>query len=325
MRRTFSAALLLGIALTVVPAGAEMVSGIAAIVNDELVTYLELNREYDIALKEARKKGAVTDEAAARLRGDVLNALVDRKLVRQKVKELNIVIGEEELRQSIEEVKRQNKLSQEALVAALLSQGLTFDQYKAQMKEQLERLRLMSQEVKSKILVTEREIREQYEANPGLYSDEVGYRARHIFFRIPKNANNAEIRKVMVRAIEVMNEARSGKDFLELVRKNSDDPNAAKDGGDLGLFRKGEMLPEIESAAVEMNPGDVSELVSTPAGFHVLKLEEKIPAKVKPLEAVRAGIEEALYRKKSEERFNQWTQELRRSASVEIKAERGEK
>src|SRR5512138_785444 len=170
-KRIFPAAvvsLLLAATLgTATTAGAELVNGIAAIVNDDIITIYELNKEYTRILKEEEKKGAVSQEASQKLRSDVLNSMIDKKLIAMKIKELNIVIGEEELRQSIEEIKKQNNLSQEALVAALLSQGLTFDQYKAQMKDQLERLRLMSQEVKSKIQVTDREVRSYYEENQG--------------------------------------------------------------------------------------------------------------------------------------------------------------
>jgi len=316
--RTLIASLLLAASLATT-AGAEVVNGIAAIVNDDIITIHELNNEYAKALGQAEKKGAVPEDAAKKLRSDVLNAMIDRKLIAMKIKELNIVVSEEEVRQSIEEVKKQNSISQEALVTALLAQGLTFDQYKAQMKEQLERLRLMSQEVKSKIQVTEREVKEYYDANQAQFREENSYRARHIFLKVDKNASNEQIKKVMEKAANVIAEARTNPDFAELARKYSDDPNAAKDGGDLGTFKKGDMLPEIESAVITMNPGEVSDLVTTPAGFHIIKLEEKSLDRVKPFESVKGAIEELLYRKKSEERFTQWVEELRKSVAVEIK------
>jgi len=245
--------------------------------------------------------------------------MIDRKLVKQKIKSLNIVVSDEEINQAIEDIKRQNKLSQEALVSALLAQGLTLDQYKAQMKEQLERLRLMSQEVKSKIQVNERETREYYDTNRTLYTEEPTYRARHIFLKVDKKASNDEIKKIMSKAADVVAEAKSNSDFAALARKYSDEAGAAKEGGDLGTFKKGDMLPEIESAIITMKPGEISELVTTPAGFHIIKLEDKSPEKLKPFDTVKASIEEILYRKKSEERFKQWAEELRKGAAVEIK------
>jgi peptidyl-prolyl cis-trans isomerase SurA len=300
-------------------AGAEGLYGIAAVVNEEIITLRELDREYALMLKEQEKRGPVSPDAAARLKRDLLAAMVDKKLIKQKIKELNIVISEEEVRQSIEEIKRQNKMSQEALTAALIAQGVTFDQYRVQMKEELERIRLMSQEVKSKIQVSEREIREYYDANSAAFSEEPTYRARHIFLKVDKKASNDEIKKIMAKAADVMAEARSNNDFAALAIKYSDDAGAAKDGGDLGAFKKGDMLPEIESAVITMMPGEISELVTTPAGFHIIKLEEKSAGKLKPFETVKAAINDTLYRKKSEERFKQWAEELRKGAAIDIK------
>ncbi len=301
------------------PASAEIVSGIAATVNDDIITIYDVNRETAQLLREAEKRGPVTESVREQVRKAALNGLIDKRLVQQKIKELNIQVSEEEVRQAAEEIKKQNNMTQDALVAALLTQGLTFDQYKLQLKEQLERIRLMGQEVRAKIQVSEREIQEYYNANKANYSEDETYRARHIFFRVPKNATAVQVKEAMARAANVLMEARSGKDFAELARKNSDEASAAKDAGDLGTFRKGEMLPEIESTVIAMKPGEVSELVATPAGFHIIKLEEKSAAKVKPLEEVKGAIEELLYRKKSEERFNQWTADLRKAATIEIK------
>jgi len=318
MRKTLTALLLAVVLVYASTAGAEVLNGIAAVVNDEVITLLELNREYTVILKEQEKRGVVSQDAAARLKRDVLTSMIDRKLIKQKIRELNIVITAEEITQAIEDIKRQNKMTQEALNAALLAQGITFEQYKAQMKSELERLRLMSQEVKAKIQVSEREIREYYEANSALFSEEPTYRARHIFLKVDKNASNDEIKKIMAKAADVMTEAKSNNDFVALAKKYSDDPGAAE-GGDLGTFKKGDMIPEIEDAVITMKPGEISELVTTPAGFHIIKLEEKNPGKLKPLETVSVSINDLLYRKKSEERFKQWAEELRKAAAIDIK------
>ena len=299
-------------------AAAEVVSGIAAIVNDEIITIFELNREYSLVVKENGQKGPLAAKPARKTRQDLLAAMIDRKLILQKIRELNISVTEEEVRQSIDEIKKQNKMSQEALTSALLTQGLTFEQYKAQMKEQLERLRLMSQEVKAKVSVSENEQKAYYEANRASFSDGEAYRARAIFFRALNNATPEELRPVMVRVNTALAAAKKGADFAELAKKYSDDPNVQKDGGDLGLFRKGEMLPDIEKIVITMKPGDI-DMISSAAGFYIIKLEEKRGAVVKPLESVKGQIDEILYRKKSEERFNQWTEELRKGAAIEIK------
>ena len=312
--------------LFLLPAGAQakVINAIAAIVNDDIITMYDVIREAQPALREAEKKAPLDDNARSKIRQSLLDQLIEKKLAEQKIRELNIKIGDDEIRQAIDDVKRQNKIdSQEAFKAALANQGLTFDQYRAQLQEQLEKLRLVSMEVRSKIQVSESEMREYYKANLAKYSEEESFHARHIFFRISEKAPAEEIKRAMTSALLVLAESKSGKDFVELAKSYSEDPAARKDGGDLGIFKKGDMLPELEKTILAMKPGEVSELVVTPAGFHIIKLEERIKGKVKPFESVKTEIEDAIYRKKSEERFNQWAKELRSKASVELKDLKG--
>jgi peptidyl-prolyl cis-trans isomerase SurA len=301
------------------PAGADPISGIVAVVNDEVITTYDVDRHLAALVKEAEKKGPVSVEARAVLRGTALDQLIDKALVEQKIKELGIRVPEEEVRQAIEDVKKQNNLSQEQLTAALRTQGMSFDQYKEQLRDQLERLRLMSQEVRAKIQVGEKEVREYYDVNRARFAEEDRFHARHIFFRVKKDAPAEEVKKVMATAFGVIQEARSGKDFAALAKQYSDDPAAATDGGDLGIFRKGEMLAEIEGAVLALKPGEVSDIVTTPAGLHIIKLEERIPGKVKSFDEVKGDIEDLLYKQKSEERFAQWIADLKKGAAVEIK------
>jgi peptidyl-prolyl cis-trans isomerase SurA len=300
-------------------ATAALVDGIAAVVNDDIITVLEVDRERAVLAKEAEKRGALTDTARADLRKAALNQIIERKLVEQKIKELGISVSEEEVRQAVEDVKKQNKLSQEALVAALTGQGLGFEAYKNQLREQLERLKLMSQEVKAKIQVSEREIDEYYRANQKLYGEEERFRARHIFFAQKKGATDKELAISKEKAAKVLSLARSGKDFVALAKEHSEDPGAVKDGGDLGTFKRDEMVTEIAAVITQMKPGGISDIVKSSAGLHIIRLDEVVAAKVKPLELVRGEIEELLYRKKSEERFAQWATELRKGAAIDIK------
>ena len=294
---------------------AQVVSGIAATVNDEPITLFEVEKEYLQMQKEMEK----LPEDKAELKSAAVNRLVDKKLIEQKIRELDIRVSDEEVRLSIEDVKKQNNLTQEALEQALAGQGLTFEQYRTQLKEQLERLRLMSQEVRAKVQVGEKEIREYYEANRARYGGEEQFRARHIFFKVDKKAGVADLAKAEAAAAEVLKEAREGKDFAELAKKYSTDPAAARDGGDLGTFKKEDMVPEIGDTVAAMKPGEVSSPVQSPAGLHIIKLEERTKGPGRSFEEVKGEIEEILYKKKADERFAQWVKDLRASAAIEIK------
>ena len=200
-------------------------------------------------------------------------------------------------------------MTQEALEKALAGQNLTFEQYRAQLKEQLERLRLMSQEVRAKIQVGEQEIRDYYDANRAKFGAVEQFHARHIFFKVDRKGGAAELARVEALAGGVLKQARAGKDFAELAKTYSNDPAAAKDGGDLGTFKKADMLPEIGDSVAAMKPGEVSELVLSQAGMHIIKLEEKSVSAGKPFSEVKGDIEELLYKKKADERFAQWVKD----------------
>ena len=298
----------------------KVVNTIAAIVNDDLITLHEIDQAAEPVIREAEKKSPVDADARRNIRRAALDHLIEKRLLDQKIKELGIKVGDEEIRQAIEDVKKQNNITtQEALVSALASQGLTFEQYRNQLQEQIERLRLVSMEVRSKIQVGESEMKEYYEANRAKYSEDDTFRARHIFFKTSEKMPADEIKRSMTTALMVLAEAKSGKDFAELARSYSEDPAARKDGGDLGTFKKGDMQPELEKAIMALKTGEVSELVYTPAGFHIIKLEERASGRMKPFDSVKVEVEDALYRKKSEDRFNLWAKELRQKASIEMK------
>ena len=296
-------------------------NAIVAVVNDDIITLHNVNREAEPALAEAQKKAALTDTEKRQIRRMVLERLVEKKLTDQKIKELNIKVSEEEIRQAIDDVRKQNKIpSQEALVAALAAQGLTFEQYRGQLQEQIEKLKLVSMEVRAKVHVGEGEMRDYYTANLPKSTEDESFRARHIFFKTGERATSEEILRAKVTATSILADAKEGKDFAELARKFSEDPAARKDGGDLGSFKKGDMQPDLEKAILSLKPGEVSDLVSTPIGFHIIKLESRSSGTAKSFESVKGEIEEIIYRKKSEERFSQWAKELRGKATVEIRS-----
>ncbi|HIJ88168.1 MAG TPA: peptidylprolyl isomerase [Desulfuromonadales bacterium] len=295
-------------------------NAIVAVVNDEIITLYNVNREAEPAFTEAKKKAALTDAEKSQIRRMVLDRLIEKKLTEQKIKELNIKVSEDEIRQAIDDVRKQNNIpSQEALVVALAAQGLSFEQYRTQLQDQIEKLKLVSMEVRSKVYVGEGEMREYYTANLAKYSEDESFRARHIFFKSGEKATSEQIMQAKATAALVLAETRAGKDFVELAKKFSEDPAARKDGGDLGSFKKGDMQPDLEKAILSLKPGEVSDLISTPIGFHIIKLESRTSGTVKPFESVKGDIEEIIYRKKSEERFSQWAKELRGKATVEIR------
>ncbi len=310
--------------LPALPPGTRLVNGIAVIVNNDIITFQEVLRAARPVISDAQKKGMLDDKTIHDLRITVMERMIERLLTEQKVKELGIKIADDEIRQSIEDVKKQNNnMTQSQLEEALKAQGYTISQYEAQIREQLERVRLLSIEVRSKVQVSDKEAEAYYNANPEKYAEEEFFKARHIFIKVDEKSEPDQIKQAMSKALNLLYEARQGKDFAELAKKYSDDPAAQKDGGDLGTFKKGDMLAELEKAIIPLKPGEIGELVITSSGLHIIKLEERSSGKLKPFETVKADIREQLYRKKQEERFTSWMKDLRAKASIVIKDSSG--
>ncbi len=297
---------------------AEQVSGIAALVNEEPITTYDVEKEKATLQKSLDRNTPMDDAAREQFHKVALDSLINKKLIEQKAKELNVKIGDDEVRQAIEDVKKSNNITQDNLVAALAARGISFDEYKAQLKEQLERVRLIGMEVRSKIQVSENELREYYAAHADSFQVDEAYRARQIFFKISPSATEQEKKRVTAKAEKVLQDAKKGADFAELAGKNSED-QSAKEGGDLGFLKKGELLPEFENVLVKMKPGEVSGLITTAAGLHIIKLDEYRQGKQQTFETAKPEIEDLLFKKKSEERFTQWLDDLRKGAAIETR------
>jgi peptidyl-prolyl cis-trans isomerase D len=144
------------------------------------------------------------------------------------------------------------------------------------------------------VKVTEKQIREYYEDHRTEYNKEQEVHARHILFTVKEDAPEGDVAKVRAEAEKVLAEAKGGKDFGELAAQFSQDPSAGENGGDLGFFPHGRLVPAFADAAFSLKPGEISELVRTPFGFHIIKVEEIRPAKATSLEEAQSEIESKL-------------------------------
>lgn len=153
---------------------------------------------------------------------------------------------------------------------------------------------------RGKVHITDKEIQGFYEYNPVMFSEPKRVKARHILFKLGQDATEAEEKEVKEVAEAVLKEARKGKDFAELARKYSEGPSKSE-GGDLGYFSAGQMEKPFEEAAFKLKKGDISDLVRTRFGYHIIKVEDVKEKKIRPLEEVREQIEEILVKKASVE------------------------
>jgi peptidyl-prolyl cis-trans isomerase D len=165
------------------------------------------------------------------------------------------------------------------------------DRYMEPEKREIAYVVLNMEDLEKEIHPSEDEIKRYYDENAAKFAREKQVRAQHILFRVKPDAPEAEVEKIRTEAQKVLDEAKKGKDFAELAKKYSQDEGSAKKGGELGFFSAKQMEPAFSAAAFALKPGEISDIVRTPYGFHVIKSEEITEARTAPLEEVRGDIE----------------------------------
>ena len=299
---------------------AELADRIVAIVSDDVITLSELNgalEPYVQQIRAAHYSPEVGREMLFKLRQDILNKMIDEKLTYQETERLHVSVDDREVDQQIEQIKSEHFLTEEELRKSLEAEGYTLEEYRKRIKEQMLRIKLINIEVKSKIAVTEKDIRDYYEEHKEDYQGVQKYHLRTILIRVPPSAG-ADQRKAALEKIEsIVKDWKAGTAFDELAKQYSQDGTAAA-GGDLGLFTLNELSAEFQETVRQMAQGQISPVVETPKGYQILMLEEikKIPGKT--LREARIEIQERLYRELVEEKYMAWLKELRDRSYVKI-------
>ena len=202
---------------------------------------------------------------------------------------------------------------------AVGKEGLTLEEYKEQMRKQIGRYKLINEKVRKNIKVSEADVKSEYDRMTRSEGQDYEVHIRHILIAVSRTATQAQSDEARRKAAAIAAEARQpGVDFAELAKKRSEG-SSSSDGGDLGFFKRGTMVPEFEKVAFALKTGEVSDPVRTQFGWHVLKLEEIRKLGVKPLAEVRPEIEERLRRQQAERLTSQYMETLRNAAVVEKK------
>ena len=174
------------------------------------------------------------------------------------------------------------------------------ENYRLADKRNILYVRFVPQDYLAEVEVTDQEIEEFYQLHQDDYREPKKVHARHILFRISEKAKTAEIQEILDRAKKVLDLARKGDNFAELARKYSDDSTASK-GGDLGYFKSGDMVKPFADSAFSLKKGEISDLVRTRFGVHIIKVEDIKEESVKPLAAVKETVRQSLKEERSRE------------------------
>ncbi|MFO0600743.1 MAG: peptidylprolyl isomerase [Myxococcaceae bacterium] len=302
-------------------ARAELVDRIAAVVNNDIITLSEVESRIAPDLQRLRQEpdAAKRTELRAQIVKRGVDLLIGEKLMESQVKELNIEVTDSEIDMGMEDVKKQNNITGEQFEQLLAQEGYTLASYKTFMRKHLARLKLVNLKVRSKVKIADEDLKAEYARWAHDEAADFEVHARHILVQVAAKATPEQIEAARQKAAALMEEAKKpGVNFAELAKKKSEGPSAA-DGGDLGFFRRGVMMADFEKAAFSLPVGGISDPIRTKFGWHVLKVEERRALAAPPLDEVKDKLREAMLRAQLEKYTDQYVQELRAAAVVDVK------
>jgi peptidyl-prolyl cis-trans isomerase SurA len=301
------------------PLRAETMDRVVAVVNNTAITLSELNEAVSVfQLKlESIPKGpdATKDEGFQR---KVLEELINKQIVDDFAAKSGIQASDQEVDRAVQDVLSRNRLTKDGLESALKQEGLSYDEYRKQLREQIVKMKLINQQIRPNVNVTEDAVREYYLNHPEKFQTTPGAVLKHILFRLPRSPDEKAVQEVTRKAQRVREEILKGKPFEEAAQQYSQDAATAGQGGGLGFFRMGDLIPEFKTGISGLKETEVSEPIRTAAGIHLIKLEERTTGNLRPFEKVKDDIHAHLFEDQGERYFQDWIKELRKNAYIEI-------
>lgn len=275
--------------------------------------------EFEKAIKnvEGRAGQPVPAEQRDQVYRGVLDQLIAYRLLMQETKARKIDVAETEVEARLASIKQQFP-SEDAFKQTLTQQNLTVEQLREDAKSDMRVTKMLESEVNTKVAVQAQEVNTFYEQNPDKFKQGERVRASHILIRAAENADVKTRQDAKTKATDVLKEVKGGKDFSELAKHYSQDPGSAANGGDLGFFQQGQMVPAFEKAAFTLKPGEVSDVVETPFGYHIIKVAEKQGARTVPLDEVKPQIEQFLQNQQRQQKTDAFINSLKAKGKVEI-------
>jgi peptidyl-prolyl cis-trans isomerase SurA len=305
---------------------AETVEEIVARVNNQIVTRSEYLRSKEDLRKEAQQQDPVNAAKLIEDRDkDVLRDLIDQDLLLDKGKDLGISADTEVIKR-LDEMRKEMKLdTMEDLEKAAQSQGVSFEEFKQNLRNQIITQQVIGREVGQKLndSISKEDVQKFYDDHKSDLEQPEQVRLSEILVSTEKKDPNKDqaqqLQAAQAKAEDLAAQIHKGAAFEDIAKKNSDGPSAAQ-GGDLGLFKRGTLAKELEEKTFAMKVGDVSDPIRTKQGFVLLKVTEHHNAGIPPLSDVQGKVQDAVYMQRLQPALRAYLTKLREDAFIEVKA-----
>ncbi len=318
-RRLYQIAAIMGIALFFLPVLADDKPSSGekvAVVNGVVITRAQYDKELNVQRQRVSRQGRqISDDQMAEMKTETLEGLIEREVLYQESQKAGIKVTDQKVNDQVASIKKRFP-SEEEFNKALSNMNLTEDEVRVQIQRGLAIRELIDQKVASKVVITDEETRAYYDGNSQLFQQPEQVKASHILIKVEPTADDAKKAEARKKIVEVQQKLKDGGDFAALAKEYSQGPSGSR-GGDLGYFRRGQMVKPFEDAAFSMKPNEVSDLVETRFGYHLIKVYDKKPEQTLAYADVKDKIAQRLKQEKVEKDATQYVENLTKGAEVE--------
>jgi parvulin-like peptidyl-prolyl isomerase len=316
--------LILSIALWVSPAYAaqeELLDRVVAVVNDEVITQAELDTFLRPLYEQYSKEysGQELVQVMGEIRQKMLSQMIEDKLVYQEAVAMGIEVKDEEVEKELQTFKSKME-KPEALDELLEREGLTMKALRERLKKQAMVRQLQDREIRSKVIVSPAEVEEFYKNNPDQFKTKERVQVKSLTIKKSEEAREKGLTDEQAKQrIELLaQKIRMYRNFDQIVKDFSEDSHA-KQGGVGEWIDRGAMIESVDNVIFKASIGEVTEIVETPVGYHMFRIEAREPEKVRYFEEVKDQIAGYLFQEKSAARFRDWMEEVKKAAYISIK------
>jgi len=309
------------IAFSVVPGWAKTVDRIIAKVNENIITQSELEERSVMKLMALQRNNVQPMPSKKEVMYEELERMIEERLLIDAGKKLRLKVDEANVTKAIDEIKRNNGLGDGDLEKMLQAESKTIEEYRRKVHDQILVSRVVGFEVRKRVTVSKEEIEQYYNEHLKDYWVSEKLKLRHILFLMDDTLPDEDKRFKRKKARQALQKIRSGANF-EVVAKEFSEDISASTGGDLGEIERGKMVPEFEKAAFRLKQGEVSGLVETPYGLHIIKVDKIIPGQTLPLNQVENAIKTRFFDQKMKVEYKAYLSQLKENAFIENKISR---
>lgn len=261
-------------------------------------------------------QGPVPAERRDEILRGALDRLITYTVLQQEAKARNITVPDAEVDKQLKSMQGQFK-DAEDFEKTLETRGMSLDRLRADARLDMVITRMLDAEVATAEPATDEEVKAFYEKNPEKFKQEEALRASHILVMVDEKADDATRKKARAQIDGILKRARAGEDFAELAKAHSQDGSAAQ-GGDLDFFARGRMVPAFDKAAFALETGEISDVVTTEFGYHIIKATDRRAAQTVPLETVSPQVKQYLTNQKKQERADAFVAGLKQKSRIEV-------